>query len=53
MCFKTKQMEKIDTLAALKDDKLQMWHLANMHIFSVVFHSPNLEEHDFTEVKSV
>lgn len=50
---KTKQMEKTDTLAALKCDKLQMWHMVNMHIFAVVFHSPNLEKHDFTEVKSV
>lgn len=52
MGFKTKQLEKIDTLAALKRDKLQLWHMVNMHIFAVVFHS-NLEEHDFTEVKSV
>lgn len=51
MCSKTKQMEEIDTLAALKCAKLQVNH--KQHIFAVVFHSPNLEECHFTEVKSV
>lgn len=27
------------TLAALKRDKLQMWHMVNMHIFAFVFYS--------------